>query len=335
MLNFLRHIQLRSIIEQTNNYLRLIRYKNLIIIALMQYTVRYCMLKPHFRFYTDTELQLNDFNFFLLVLSTMLVAAAGYIINDYFDIKTDWINRPKKVILGRYIKRSRAIFLHIILNAIAFVVAVYLSILVANLKLILIYVAAIILLWSYSTYLKKTFLIGNIIVSLHAAIVPLLVWFFEISMMKSKFDITIFNFSDLKKGLFAIAFFAFFINLIREIIKDIEDIKGDRKIGCKTIPIKFGIKNSEIIILAFSCIVFFSIVLIQNVVYEEGLLVLFWYLMIFVQIPLILMFYIVPKANKRRDYSNASNLVKFIMFTGIFAIVVFHLTLFHIWPFNN
>lgn len=294
------------------------------------------MLKPYFRYFTDTELQLNNFNFFLLVLSTMMIAAAGYIINDYFDIKADWINRPDKIILGRHIKRSRAIFLHFVLNAAAFIIAVYLSILAGNLKLILIYVIAIILLWWYSTTLKKTFLIGNIIISLHAAFVPLLVWFFEISTMKeNNYNITIFNFSDLKKGLFAVAFFAFFINLIREIIKDIEDIKGDRKIGCKTIPIKLGIKNTEIIILVFSCIVFLLIVLTQKNIYDEGLFVLFWYLMIFVQIPLILMFYIVPKANKRKDYSNASNLVKLIMFTGIFAIVVFHFTLFHIWPFNN
>ena len=315
------------------HYLKLVRFKNLLIIAVTQYIVRLCVIKPFFKYFTDSGLQISELNFALLVLTTVLIAAAGYVINDYFDMRIDWVNKPQDVIIGRQIKRRTAIMLHFVLNFIAIILSIYLSIHVGNIRLVGLFIFSIALLWFYSIYFKRTFLLGNIIVSFQTSLVPLLVWYFEISKFNNSVDTSVFNFLDLKKGLYTIAVFAFFLNLIREMVKDIEDIKGDRQSGCKTMPIVIGIINTERIVLS---LVFFFVIglsFVLKTIYKEELYLLFVYILLFVETPLIYFIISVIKARKILDYSKASGLIKLVMFTGISALVVFYVSIFHLIPF--
>ncbi|NJO93104.1 MAG: UbiA family prenyltransferase [Chloroflexia bacterium] len=123
----------------------------------------------------DFVLQMSEFDFFILMLATVCLTAAGYVINDYFDTKTDSLNRPKTVIVGKSISRRSAMAIHIVLNAIGVIGGFYASWKVGHPKFGFIFVLAAGILWYYSTTYKRQFLVGNLIVSLLTAMVPLMV----------------------------------------------------------------------------------------------------------------------------------------------------------------
>ena len=152
--------------------LRLIRYRNLIIIALTQYMMRYFVIWPILKV-NGFELQMDRWHFLLLVLSALLITAAGYVINDYFDTRTDMLNRPETVVVGRSVSRRSAMLLHIILNIAGVGLGIYLSLYIGILSLGVAYLLAAGLLWFYSTTYKRQFLIGNLIVAVFTAMVPL------------------------------------------------------------------------------------------------------------------------------------------------------------------
>lgn len=166
-------------------FLKLIRFPNLLIIALTQYLMRYAVLLPFFDIY-ELKPGLSHFEFFLLVLSTVLIAAAGYVINDYFDIPTDRINKPQQVVVDKKISRRTAMALHMALNVVAIGLGFYVGYRVGLYKLGLIHVFSAGLLWFYSTDFKKQFLAGNIIVALLTGCVPLVVPVFEVPMAKAQ-----------------------------------------------------------------------------------------------------------------------------------------------------
>jgi 4-hydroxybenzoate polyprenyltransferase len=201
----------------------------------------------------------NEFDYFLLVFSTVIIAAGGNIINDYFDVKADKINKPHKVIIGKHIKPRLAIVWHWILNFIAFSIAVYLSLKFNTFWYLFIHLLSINLLWIYSMKLKRKFLIGNIVVSLLTALVPILAGIFLIQLKWSVLiggnidainPISFFTHKKLDLIILLIfSSFAFFLNLVREIIKDVEDIEGDKLLRAKTIPMVLGERKARIISL--------------------------------------------------------------------------------------
>ena len=154
-------------------FLRLIRWPNLLIIAVTQYFIRWFILKPllataHFK------VQLGLWPFSMLVLSTVLIAAAGYIINDYFDRKTDLINRPGKVIVGRLIRRRAAMFMHLLFTGIGILAGAYVAWSIGKLSLTVVFVFAAGVLWFYSTTYKRQILVGNLVISMLVGIVPVI-----------------------------------------------------------------------------------------------------------------------------------------------------------------
>jgi 4-hydroxybenzoate polyprenyltransferase len=166
-------------------FLKLIRFPNLLIIILTQYFIRYAVLLPFFEV-PSLKPGFSHLDFALLVLSTVFIAAAGYVINDYFDTRTDRINRPESVVIDKGIKRRVAMALHVLFNFIGIGIGIYLGYKAGEYKLALLHVFAAGLLWFYSTDFKKQFLIGNIIVSLLTACVPMVVPFFEIPLAKTE-----------------------------------------------------------------------------------------------------------------------------------------------------
>lgn len=305
------------------NFLRLIRYKNLLIIVLTQYLMRFCIIKPILEVY-GLKLQFSELNFFFLVLATVLITAAGYVINDYFDTKTDLVNRPETVIVGRLLNRRWAILLHVIFNTVGIGLGAYISFYIGIPVLTLIFVLITGILWFYSTTYKRQFLIGNVIVALLTALVPLMVLLFEIPLLNKEYGLLIremrTDYSVIVFWVGSFSLFAFLLTLIREIIKDVEDFEGDSAYGRKTMPIVMGVLNSKIVIITFILTTAFSLMFLNFTFLRDKLT--FIYFIILLIIPLIYLIYILIKADNKKEYHQASNLSKFIMLAGILYALV-------------
>lgn len=234
-------------------YLRLVRLPILVLIALIQILVRYGLMEP--------MLELNGFGllvpvdyFALTVLATVLVAAGGYAINDYFDIKIDWANKPKTVIVGRLVKRRVAMAAHIVLTFLGIVIGSYASWRTGLWELSSLYLFAALSLWFYSTSLKNQFITGNVVIALMAAMTVLMVGLYEIPLQNrahadllSKYDYPIFN--PIAFWVIGYSVAIFILTLAREIIKDVVDIKGDKLYGSNSIPIRLGVMGSKWIVI--------------------------------------------------------------------------------------
>lgn len=300
------------------NFLRLVRYKNLLIIVLTQYLMRWSIIKPILEVY-GFKLQFSELHFFFLVLATIFITAAGYVINDYFDTKTDWINRPETVIVGKVMNRRWAILLHIIFNAIGIGLGTYISFYIGMPVLSLVFVFITGVLWFYSTTYKRQFLIGNLTVAFLTALVPLMVLLFEIPLLNKAYSLLIremyFNLNHIIIWVSAFSFYAFLLTLIREIIKDVEDFEGDQAFGGKTMPILLGVVNSKIVIIVLILTTLFSLLYLYFRFLQDPYTLV--YFIVFLIVPLVFLVYRVFTADKKKQYRFASNLSKLIMLAGI------------------
>ncbi len=233
------------------HFLTLVRYKNLIIIALTFYSIRFFYFELFGLSVTDYSLVIFErLDFFLLVLSTLFIAASGNVINDYFDIKADRINKPDKMIVGKYVSKRSAIKLQWILNSLAIIIAVYLSIKHRSFWFVGIHFVAINILWIYSMYYKRSFFIGNLVVALLTALVPFISGIYFYLLQQDLFITKVIHESTFTTWIqlvgsnggyiYGFIFFAFIMNLSREILKDITDIKGDLELKAKTVAIVSG-----------------------------------------------------------------------------------------------
>ncbi len=300
------------------SFLQLIRWPNLLIIVLTQYLMRWSILKPILSS-NGFELQFSEFHFALLVLATVFITAAGYVINDYFDTRTDRVNRPETVIVGKTINRRLAILLHIVLNTIGIGLGIYISFVVGMPVLSLVFVTITGILWFYSASYKRQLLIGNIIVAVLTAMVPLMVALFEIPMLNEVYGAIMKemqqDFLYLMAWIGAFSFFAFMTTLIREIIKDMEDFEGDSAYGRNTLPIVMGMKWSRVIVIVLSFLTIFALVFLFFRFLKDWLT--FIYFVVFIILPLIYLMIHLIKSTKKRHYHIASTLTKFIMLSGI------------------
>jgi 4-hydroxybenzoate polyprenyltransferase len=273
--------------------LKLIRWTNLAIIFFTQYVVYAYAAKNKF---IIVQSWFPPFEFFLLTFGTFLVAAGGYVINDYYDIKIDLINKPNRIVIGRVISRRQALFFHSILNFAAIVIGFILSWHVA-----LFFAGCAFLLWLYSNLLKRLALLGNITISILTASV---IW--AISLYFRENDRLIYLYSV----------FAFCISLLREIIKDMEDTKGDAEHGCKTLPIVLGMRRTKTILFVL-LVAFAGLVCIQAIRSERIMQTIIYFGML---LPLGFLAYQIQKADKQKDYANLSSYCKWIMIVGVASL---------------
>ncbi len=311
-------------------FLRLVRVENLLMIAFTQILMRYCILQKVLS-QEGVALGLNNGLFYMVVLSTVLIAAAGYIINDYFDVKTDLINRPDTVVVDRVIKRRSAIILHLTFTAAGIFIGMYAALKTGYLRFALFHFAAAFLLWVYSTQLKKTLLVGNILVSLLTASVIFMPLVYEMGTMHkiSPGFITAHRhlLFDAFRITFAYSLFAFITSFAREIIKDMEDYHGDKETGGATLPITWGMLPARI--SAFFLLVITAI-LLSFVVYNtirarHSLFSLHTvYISLALVVPLLLLALYVLRAEDRLKFRRASRVLKFIMFTGLIYSFIFY-----------
>ncbi len=316
--------------------LNLIRLPNLLIIAATQIAMRHLIMEPLLPA-VGFSLQFDNLHFILLVFATMSIAAAGYIINDYFDTRTDRINKPDKVVVGVSVSRRTAMTLHILFNLIGVGIGVYLSIHIDLLAVSFIFFLTAGLLWFYSTNYKRQFLIGNLTVAVLTALVPLLVVLFEIPMLNREYGNILVqinsNFNYIFIWVAGFSVFAFLTTLIREIIKDTEDFEGDAAYGMKTVPIVVGIKTTKLLLLALisGTIFLLVFVLIKFIMFsgDEPDFISLVYFGFFLVIPLFILLTLVMTASGKRDYHRASILIKLIMLFGVlYSGVVFYLVKF-------
>lgn len=308
--------------------LRLIRFPNLLIIALTMVLMRYCIIQPIFKqYYIDVEFPVSLFA--LLVFIVVLIAAGGYMINDYFDVKTDLINRPDKVVVDKHIKATSVYVAYFIVNAIALIASFYVSIRIGVISMTFLFPLAMGLLWFYSTTYKRQLLIGNILISVVVAGVPILVALYEMPLIHARYLQYPAAYKVLLRVIAgwcgAYAFFAFIVNLLRELIKDIEDFEGDIAFGRTTLPIAFGLKTSKIVV---AVLIGITIVLIESVSFylmEPNKLdaITLGYFHLLLILPLIVSAILLFLANQKKHYKAISLIIKLVMVLGLlYAIVV-------------
>lgn len=275
-------------------FIKLTRFGNLLIIAFAQYFTVFFLVTDfsHWKNFILSE------DLFLLSLTSILIAAAGYIINDYYDVKIDYINKPERIVVGKLIKRRVVMVAHTILNF----TGIGLGYLVSPLIAIINFVCAL-LLWLYSNQLKRLPLIGNISVAL---LTGLSIYIIEIFYQTNNVFILIY-------ALFASGF-----TLIREIIKDLEDMKGDATFGCRTLPVVVGIRRSKNVISTFSLA---FIVVISFLIYEHTGSQHIWLIIgnILLVATLVLLLY---QADTVRQFHQLSTLTKIMMLVGILSMVM-------------
>lgn len=222
---------------------KLTRPVNLVVIILTMYVVHALLLKMHPL--TASINPVNDIYFALLVFSTVLIAAAGNIINDYFDVKIDRVNKPDQLIVDRFVKKRTAILVHTLLNFAAVLMALVILLVQHNFWPLLFHLITTFSLWMYSMVLKRKFLVGNLVIATLTAMVPMLVYLYHRGLF-------VFAPPSVHEGAFHImgyfALFAFCTTLVREIQKDFADMKGDGLYGCKTVPLYLGIRKGRMIL---------------------------------------------------------------------------------------
>jgi 4-hydroxybenzoate polyprenyltransferase len=307
---------------------RLIRFPNLLIILLTQLLLRFTILEPFL--YGDTGADPSSFmDFSILVLVTLLIASGGYVINDYFDVKIDAVNKPDKMIIDRQVSARGAIAIHLVINGIATLLGFFLAWRIHSLAFGLIFPFIAVLLWFYSASYKRTFLWGNIIVAFLTAFVILIVWLFEFFHLRldaESFGLVVQKLKGVTRIFLAYAVFAFLVSLLREIIKDMEDWEGDEKFGCRTLPLVIGLKRSKAVVVALT--------LLNMALLGYGMAILcrlhfmwaFWYFLALVQIPVLYLIYSVLRAQDKNGYHFASSLTKLIMLTGLLSMQVISLS---------
>lgn len=301
------------------HFLNLIRWKNLIMIALVQFLIKYALLLPFFESHGVTT-TLKPFGFTILVIATLLIAAGGYIINDIYDIETDTINRPDKRIIGKHISEKSALTLFIILNVIGVGLGFYLSNGIGKSGFSIIFIIASALLYIYSSYLKQLPLIGNIVVSLIVALSLITVGVFE--LLPAITDLNKLAQTTFFEIILDYAIFAFMINLIRELVKDIEDIDGDHKAGMQTLPIILGRNRTNKIVFAFTIIALLTIVyyVVANLFKQIEVVA---YFLILVIAPLIYVSIKLFNAEQKPEYKHISLILKLVMLTGMLSMLLY------------
>ena len=303
------------------NFLKLIRYQNLLLLAFMQLIFRYGFLKLQ-----NIPLALNHFQFGLLVLSTVLIAAAGYVINDILDQETDYDNRADMLIVGKSISEKTAYNLYFVLNIAGVGLGFYLANIIQRPSFTGAFIIVSATLYMYATSLKQMLLVGNIIVALLLSFSVLIIGLFD--LLPATYDGNRAEMGIMFSMLIDYAVFAFIINLIREIVKDMEDVEGDYNQGMSTLPIALGINKTAKAVFGLSIVATVLLLwYINTYLMENALYFAVIYGLVFVVSPMIFFIVKIWKAQKKEEFHLLSTVLKWIIFFGILSVLVINLNI--------
>jgi 4-hydroxybenzoate polyprenyltransferase len=295
--------------------IKIMRPVNLVIIGLTMGIFHYFFMKSIHAPLAEGELV---WGIWVLVLSTMMIAGAGNMINDYFDIRIDRVNKPDDIIVDKYIKRREVMLMHVVLNTLAVAAGIFLWIKYETWIPAAVHVFTTTTLWMYSVVLKRKFLIGNLAIALLTALVPLLIFWFEAPVIYAASPEA---FLMVKKIVYVYSGFAFITTLIREIQKDFADEEGDRMHGCKTVPIVMGAKGKWLVIgLQLLVVVLIGVILaIKPFLLQHPAALM----LLTVLLPLVASLFISLRANNRHAWLRASNSMKLVMLGGVLFLGIF------------
>lgn len=306
-------------------FFKLIRWPNLVFIALTQFLFYFCILAPLLK-RAAAEVSIDEIRFSLLAIASVCIAAAGYIINDYFDVDIDQVNKPQKNVVDIIVSRRWAMLWHFVLSSIGVLLSLYISWTTGLWYVVLANLACVFLLFGYSVSLKRRLLSGNILISLLTAWVVLI-------LCLSEFHLTFRTQIDpgwllVQNKIMRIGFlygaFAFILSLIREAIKDMEDIPGDAKFGSRTMPIVWGMTSTKIYISVWMVVLLALLATVQVYIIRFHWWWAIIYCVVLIILPLAFVFYKLFKAMTSQQFHYLSNITKTVMLTGILSMIFFY-----------
>jgi 4-hydroxybenzoate polyprenyltransferase len=312
-------------------FFRLIRWKNILVVALTMFAMKYAIIVPVYKFY-GLDPGLSKTGFMFLVASVMFIVSGGNVINDYFDRKTDMINRPGKVLVGFQIRRRKVIFMHVILSVFGVLCGFVTAWMTGKLWLGFSFIIVVIMLWSYSSKLKKRFFSGNITLALLIGLIPFIVavteyYAFERSIPEWTLD----NIHAVKISVETItgfSVFAFLFSLIHNIVKDCENYEGDIATGIKSVPVVLGKGKTNIIISVLTFLSMSLIIIVWHAYFSH--LMFFkndrfstFYIYSMIIFPGLIIAVTSLWGVSKKKYSVLRILSKFIMITGVIYSILF------------
>jgi len=297
-------------------FLKLIRFQNLIMLAIMQLVFRYGFLALQ-----EIPLALNDWQYLILVLSTVCIAAGGYLINNIFDKATDEINKPDDVVVGKSISEGMAYNIYMALNIIGVGAGFYLSNVIERPGFSLLFIVISGTLYLYASGLKQTLLVGNIIVALLLSLSIIIIGIFDLLPTINPDNQA--GMGLLFKILLDYAVFAFIINFIREIVKDLEDVNGDYNQRMNTLPISLGVARTVKVVFGLSFIPLGLIIYYVNEnLFSNNLYYAAIYGLLLILGPLLYFTIKIFSAKNQKDFNHLSKVLKIVIFFGILSIAV-------------
>jgi len=267
------------------------------------------------RIIMSAEVQALDvYDVLLLILSTLLIAASGYMINDYFDVRIDQVNKPDEVVLDKLLSRKAVLIWHTVINVLAIILIFNLA-LDTKLRFLLIQFTSIAALIIYSLSFKRHLFIGNLLIGVLTSLSILTIGIYDMSFEVLGLETTY------QKFFWLYVVFAFLVTIIRELIKDAEDIKGDLSDGCRTVPIVFGINKTKQIVHALFFFLFGIIAAFISRMYELKSLMSIYYT-VGIIVPSIFIMIKIKQANSSADFGKISKWIKFLTLSGILSMVL-------------
>ena len=320
---------MKRLAEIIKPYFQLLRVGNIAFIAILLWIMEKWVATPLLQLAQFTE-QMPWWVLLLLIIATTCIAAGGYVINDYFDVKIDRINRPDDLVVTRHISRESAMHLFMALSGIGIVTGLAAAWWAHSWTLLMIFVVIPGLLWFYSASYKRQLIVGNIVVAFVSALVPLLIAIANADYLNHLYGNTLAYtpiVGQLYVWLGGFAIFAFLMTFTREIVKDIEDIAGDREMECRTIPIVWGITTSKIIatILLMAIVALLAYVVIGILPFPHD-----WhtfsvrYVVFGIITPILCTLVLLWSANNKIEWHRIQTILKFVMFMGVmYGFVIF------------
>ena len=317
---------IEAILHRVLTFLRLVRWYNLLFLMILIWVMEKWVAVPVLG---PWEEQLPAWMLALLMAGTVLIAAGGYVINDYFDIKIDRINRPERLIVSASVTKTQAMWCFRILTGLGIVSGLILAWYVRSTTLALVFVLVPGLLWFYSASYKRQFLVGNLIVSLAAGMTPLIVAIANVAVLQMRFPDLLQYTSlvhDLYMWLGGFALFAFLTTFVREIIKDLQDLPGDRELECHSMPVVIGVTGTKIVVTVMTAGIIVLILWLNFAVvpFPHGFTDLSTRFALYgLAIPMLCALWLVWSAKIESDYRMPQLVWKFVMFIGtMYSFVV-------------
>lgn len=307
------------------SFLNLIRWPNLLIIILSMSLLLFFIIAPGLGIKVfSSGLSFGEFT--LLIFSTLLIAIGGYIINDISDINTDTINKPGKNMIESVFSIEVANTIYWVTTVVGILSGVLLSYLINQINFGLIFLFCAGLLWFYSQKYQCQPLVGNIVIAFLSALSFGLVWLFEFYALSNNAEVFVVvqsNFPIVNRLVIIYMGFAFVVSLLREVIKDMEDYKGDNRFGCITFTVKYGIRASKILALLVAYVSLFATLYIQYSFLNAGTLILVGAFFL-IDILFIVIISLLHKASSKLNFKKISLLIKILMIYGILTMILFY-----------